>query len=82
MRSEIGRKILESIPKPKRRFWVLYWETAHNVSDNKSAELTYSFWHFLSGNKRWFCRIWVNHYYYDAFGSNKFEAYRKANDQI
>ena len=50
-------------------------------------ELHYSCLHFLSGNHFWFCRIWdkgwIRKYgnqkcYGQAYGKNKFEAYRNA----
>lgn len=47
-------------------------------SDYNLIELTYSFWHFLSGNSRWFCRIWTEGHYTDSYGKTKYEAFRKA----
>jgi len=53
-----------------------------------TIELAYSVFFCLSGNYRWFCRVWkkdwVEHIRYgskefgESYGKNKFEAYRKA----
>jgi len=50
------------------------------------VELQYSAFHLLSGESKWFCRIWKKGWfdrlyeksYGESFGKNKFEAYRKA----
>ena len=53
------------------------------------VELVYSFWHFLSFNHPWFCRVWVERkckytegtygeIYGEAYAKNKFTAYRMA----
>ena len=44
----------------------------------KDFELYFSVFHFLSGNKRWFCRFWINNDYFESYGDTKWEAYRKA----
>ena len=49
-------------------------------------ELTYSWFMFLSGNPRWFCRIYrwktgstlLHVVFSESYGHTKFEAYRKA----
>jgi hypothetical protein len=47
-------------------------------------ELAYSAFFWISGNNPWFCRIWKKGWidsrkqFGEAYGRNKFEAYRKA----
>lgn len=49
-------------------------------------ELSYSYFHFIGGNPKWFCRIWRKNWidqlrkksFGQSYGKNKFEAYRKA----
>lgn len=52
-----------------------------------TIEFCYSIFHFVSGNPRWFVRIWRKNWiltlrykkeYGESYGRNKFEAYRKA----
>lgn len=67
----------------------LFAEFKNNKSPNyDTIELCYSVFHFISGNPRWFCRIWHKTWldqvakgkkdFGESYGSNKFEAYRKA----
>ena len=50
------------------------------------VELTYSFFHFITGNPSWFCRIWSLHYkptrykksFGESYGKTKFQSYRLA----
>jgi len=44
----------------------------------KTVELYYSVFHIISGNKRWYCRVWKGWHYSGAYSDNKFDAYRKA----
>lgn len=53
-----------------------------------TIELSYSCLYFISGNHKWFCRIWDKNWldkiiigekeFGEAYGRNKFEAYRLA----
>jgi len=53
-----------------------------------TIELAFSCLHFISGNYRWFCRIWDKDWidkigrgkkeFGESYGRNKFEAYRLA----
>jgi len=53
-----------------------------------TIELSFSILHFISGNYRWFCRIWDKDWidkigigkkeFGESYGRNKFEAYRLA----
>lgn len=53
-----------------------------------SVQLSFSCLYFISGNHKWFCRIWEKDwisqitrrkkYFGEAYGRNKFEAYRLA----
>ncbi len=51
-----------------------------------TIELYFSIWHFLSGNKFWFCRIWKDYLMHivegESYGNNKFEAFRKAKANL
>ena len=65
-----------------------------SVNENarvRKIELAYCVFFCISGNHRWFCRIWANdwktHYditknYGQAYGRNKFEAYRLAKRDL
>ena len=54
--------------------------------DFDRIELYFSVFHFISGNPRWYCRVWkkdwVNkldtQYWGESYAKNKFEAYRNA----
>lgn len=54
--------------------------TIYKYFKHNNVELQYSIWHFLSGEQKWFCRIWEGYYFYrkEAYGKTKFEAYRNA----
>ncbi len=51
-----------------------------------TIELYFSIWHCLSGNKRWFCRIWKDYMRHvvegESYGNTKFEAFRKATTNL
>jgi hypothetical protein len=57
-----------------------------NTLEFETIELQFSCLHKLSGNERWFCRIWRKDWiellpkreFGESYGKTKFEAYRKA----
>jgi len=53
-----------------------------DYAEFKTVELYFSVFHILSGNKRWYCRLWKGYSFYGAYGDNKFEAYRLALKQF
>jgi hypothetical protein len=71
-----------NMPKRKRLF------AEYRSEKNKNfdvIELGFSCLHFISGNPKWFCRIWKKNWLRSAkksfgqsYGKNKFEAYRLA----
>lgn len=44
------------------------------------VELIYSVFHAMIGQGDWFCRIWEGVHCREAYGFNKFEAYRNARN--
>lgn len=71
----------------KRKKLFAYFTNNENPNFDK-IELSFSCLHFLSGNHRWFCRIWHKDWlqrirngkleFSEAYGENKFQAYRLA----
>lgn len=66
------------------------FESRNNKSFEK-VQLTYSSFFWISGNHKWFCRIWRKDWWTHAFihlafaesyGRTKFEAYRLAVKNI
>ena len=57
-----------------------YYTNREKKRRPRLIELQYSSLHFISGGKKWFCRVWTknNGHFGSAYGSNKFEAYRLA----
>lgn len=56
--------------------------TLKGTNEKMTVELQYSIFHKLSGNKVWFCRIWVGYHYEEFYSINKFNAYRQAYYKI
>ena len=53
--------------------------TKRDENGSPTVELHYSVLHFLSGNYRWYCRMWDGFTMTgEGYGKNKFEAYRLA----
>lgn len=59
----------------KKMFWEVYRTTE---SGKTEVELAYSCLHWIGGHKPWFCRLWFGFDFKQAYGKNKFEAYRNA----
>ena len=60
-------------------------KTKDGVNNINSIELSYSWFMFLSGNHRWFCRIWntndgfsLSKIMSESYGKTKFQAYKNA----
>ena len=55
-----------------------------------TVELYFSVFHFISGNPRWYCRVWKKDWVHnlnkkyvgESYGKNKFEAYRMALESL
>lgn len=69
--------------------WRLFAEYRSEKNTNfDTIELAFSCLHFISGNYKWFCRIWDKDWidkigrgkkeFGESYGKNKFEAYRLA----
>ena len=53
--------------------------TFYKYYRKNNVELSYSIFHFMSGNPSWFCRIWLSHRISgECYGKNKFQAFRGA----
>ncbi len=71
------------------RFFASYINFNKN---HERVELYYSCLHFISGNQRWYCRIWAEDWMDrlisnekvlgESYGRNKFEAYRLALNDL
>jgi hypothetical protein len=78
-------KKLKTMTKRRRLFAEYRSEKNPNFD---TIELAFSCLHFISGNYRWFCRIWDKDWidkigrgkkaFGESYGKNKFEAYRLA----
>ena len=75
--------IIRKIKKYMKRK-ILFAKFIKTKDNQQSVMLQYSILHFLSGNYKWFCRIWNKNWtqFGESYGRTKFEAYRLAMKKI
>ena len=68
----------------KRKKNILFAKFIKTKDNEQSVMLQYSILHFLSGNYKWFCRIWNKNsiQFGESYGRTKFQAYRLAMKKL